>query len=49
MRKPISWTGSLGGMLGPAFVRRAPSRGLRIGIAVAGVAVAVWLGWQAYG
>jgi uncharacterized membrane protein YfcA len=46
---PLSVGFFVGGTLGPAFVRRAPSRGLRVGIAVAGLAVAVRLGWQAYG
>jgi len=46
---PLSLGFFIGGTLGPAFVRRAPSRALRVGIALAGLAVAVRLGWQAYG
>jgi uncharacterized membrane protein YfcA len=46
---PLSLGFFIGGALGPAFVRRAPSRGLRVAIAVAGLAVAVWLGLRAYG
>lgn len=39
----------LGGALGPGFVRRAPAAALRVVIAVAGLALAVRLGLQAYG
>jgi uncharacterized protein len=46
---PLSLGFFIGGVLGPAFVRRVPSRGLRIGIAAAGVLVAVWLAMQVYG
>ncbi|WP_173008578.1 sulfite exporter TauE/SafE family protein [Mycolicibacterium sp. P1-18] len=38
----------LGSRLGPAIVRRAPSRPLRLAIAVAGMALAVKLGVDAY-
>jgi hypothetical protein len=38
-----------GGLAGPVVVRRAPVRLLRTLIGVAGAALAVWLGWTAYG
>jgi uncharacterized membrane protein YfcA len=39
----------IGGRLGPAVVRRAPARLLRIVIAIAGIGLAVYLGVDAYG
>ena len=33
----------LGGLLGPSVARRIPRGALRIGIAVSGLALAVWL------
>jgi len=38
----------LGSRLGPAIVRRAPARPVRLTIAVAGLALAVKLGVEAY-
>lgn len=38
-----------GGFVGPRVIRRLPVRALRVFIAVAGIAVAVRLGWSAYG
>ena len=38
----------IGGRLGPIVVRRAPQAPLRIGIAIAGVGLAVKLGIDAY-
>jgi uncharacterized membrane protein YfcA len=54
---PVRWTAVLplglglllGGRLGPVAVRRLPADGLRIAIALAGVALAVKLGVDAYG
>jgi uncharacterized membrane protein YfcA len=37
-----------GGLVGPMVVRRAPVRVLRSAIGVAGVGLALWLGWAAY-
>lgn len=53
---PVQWTAVitlglgclLGSRIGPVVVRRAPARPLRIGIGVAGLALAVKLGWDAY-
>jgi uncharacterized membrane protein YfcA len=38
----------VGGAIGPSIVRRAPARPLRVFIALAGLALALGLGWQAY-
>jgi len=38
----------VGGRLGPIIVRRAPPMPLRVTIAVAGMGLAIVLGWQAY-
>jgi len=54
---PVRWTAVvplglgllLGGRLGPVAVRRLPAGGLRLTIALAGVALAVKLGLDAYG
>ena len=54
---PVQWVAVLplslgflaGGRLGPAVVRRSPARLLRAVIAVAGIAVAIRLGVEAYG
>ena len=53
---PISWStalpltlGLLGGnWVGPWVARRLPSRALRLGIAVAGIGLAVTLGWNTF-
>ena len=53
---PVAWAAVLplglgflaGGRLGPALVRRLPGDALRVFIAVCGLAVAAWLGWDAY-
>ena len=37
-----------GGLVGPLVVRRAPVRVLRSAIGLAGVGLALWLGWAAY-
>ncbi len=37
-----------GGLIAPRLVRRLPAGPLRVAIAVAGLAIAVKLGWQAY-
>jgi uncharacterized protein len=54
---PVRWTAVvplaagflLGGRAGPVIVRRAPPRALRAVIALAGIGLAIVLGWQAYG
>jgi hypothetical protein len=38
----------VGGRLGPIVVRKVPSTPLRVTIAVAGIGLAIALGWQAY-
>ncbi|MDQ2636011.1 MAG: sulfite exporter TauE/SafE family protein, partial [Actinomycetota bacterium] len=53
---PVSWAAVVplgigclvGSRLGPTVVRRAPEAPLRLLIAVAGLALAVWLGFDAY-
>lgn len=54
---PVEWWAVLpmalgvfaGGLLGPAVVRRLPAGGLRVGIALAGLGLAVSLAWDAWG
>ncbi len=54
---PVDWSAAIplaigclvGGRIGPAVVRRAPARPLRIVIAAAGVGLAVYLAVSAYG
>jgi uncharacterized protein len=38
----------IGGRIGPIVVRKAPTGPLRVGIAAAGMGLAVFLGWRAY-
>jgi uncharacterized protein len=53
---PVRWLSVLplavgflvGGRIGPIIVRKAPPTPLRVTIAVAGIGLAVVLGWQAY-
>ncbi len=53
---PVQWTAAVtlglgclvGGRLGPVVVRHAPDRPLRIAIGIAGIALAVKLGFDAY-
>lgn len=53
---PVRWAAAaplaagflLGGWLGPGVVRRLPGEALRIGVGIAGLAVAVKLGYSAY-
>ena len=53
---PVAWWAVLplalgllaGGWIGPAVVRRSPAGALRIGIALAGLGLAVGLGVQAW-
>ncbi|MCW2529616.1 MAG: transporter [Pseudonocardiales bacterium] len=53
---PVRWLAALplavgcfiGGRLGPIVVRRVPATPLRLAIALAGVGLAIDLGWQAY-
>ncbi len=46
---PLALGTFIGGRLGPVIVRRLPERPFRIGIAVAGLALAIKLGLDAYG
>jgi len=53
---PVAWAAVLplglgflaGGRLGPVLVRRLPANALRVFIALSGLGVAAWLGWDAY-
>lgn len=53
---PVVWSAALplaigcflGARIGPIVVRHSPSEALRMGIAVAGVGLAVYLGWDAF-
>lgn len=53
---PVDWAAVLplavgffaGGWIGPGLVRRLPGDALRVVIALSGLGVAAWLGWDAY-
>ena len=54
---PVQWSAVvplgiglfIGGRIGPVIVQRVPADGLRVAIAIAGLALAVKLGLDAYG
>jgi uncharacterized membrane protein YfcA len=45
---PLATGFLLGGRLGPIIVRKVPAKPLRVTIAVAGIGLAIVLGWEAY-